>query len=184
MKTLFCLLIFAIAIGAHAQSSGVYISAKDFAMGKLTYEINCATEKHKIKLNEFLSKDYITVVHNQVATKLMKKEIFGYKDCDGRAFRFIKDYHFTILNPSEELIIFKYEVSPAKGQKAVSQFYFAFKGSDTVTELTLDNLKNSLPENHKFHDALDATFKSGDDLSAYDSFHKMFKVNHIYNSNK
>ena len=45
--------------------------------------------------------------------------------------------------------------------------------------LNHENLKKAFPDNHKFHDGLDASFK-GKDISAYDAFHKMFKVNHLY----
>jgi hypothetical protein len=41
------------------------------------------------------------------------------------------------------------------------------------------NLKAAFPTNHKFHDELDANFKSDKELTAYDSFHKMYKVDHI-----
>lgn len=182
MKTIFLILTTALAIGARAQSSGVYLSASDFASGKLTYEINCATEKHKIKLNEFLNKDYITVVHNKVPNKLIKKDIYGYKDCDGAIYRFISNNHFTVLNPSESILIFKHTTSASKNQKAVTLYYFGFAGSEATSELTLSNLKKADPENHKFHDALDAEFKSDSDLALYDSFHKVYKISRLYSN--
>ena len=45
--------------------------------------------------------------------------------------------------------------------------------------MTLDNLKQALPDNHRFHDSLDMTFGAGQDLAQYDDFHKMFKVNRL-----
>jgi len=45
--------------------------------------------------------------------------------------------------------------------------------------LTLENLKQAFPDNHRFHDALDATFAAGRVLAEYDEFHKMFKVNRL-----
>jgi|APTNR8051073442_1049403.scaffolds.fasta_scaffold00018_215 hypothetical protein len=187
MKTIKMILNIAFALvslNAFSQESGVYMSASDFASGKLTYAINCSTEKHKIKLNEFLNRSYITVVHNGESHNLTKKEIFGYKDCDGVAYRFINDGHFVILNPSEEILIYKHTKGASKNQQAVTHYYFSLGGSDTVARLTLENLKKLFPENHKFHDALDAAFKSDDELAAYDSFHKMYKVTHIYVSSK
>ena len=56
MKTiqlLTAILFSVMTLSGTAQNSGVYQSAADFKSDKLTYEINCATEKHKIKLNEF-----------------------------------------------------------------------------------------------------------------------------------
>lgn len=185
MKTLKMILniVFALtSLSAFSQESGVYLSASDFTSGKLTYGINCATEKHKIKLNEFFNKDYITVVHNNVPNKLVKKDIYGYKDCDGVTYRFINNNHFTILNPAESMLIFKHTTRASKNQEAVNLYYFGFAGSDVATELTLGNLKKADPENHKFHDALDAEFKSDSDLALYDSFHKVYKISRLYSN--
>lgn len=185
MKTLKIILNIAlvlISLTTFSQESGVYMSATDFAAGKLAFGINCATEKHKIKLNEFLNKDYITVVHNNVPNKLTKKNIYGYKDCDGATYRFINNNHFAILNPTESILIFQHTTIASKNQKAATIYYFSFAGSDVTSELTLTNLKKADPDNHKFHDALDAEFKSDSDLVLYDSFHKVFKISRLYSN--
>ena len=169
---------------AFAQNSGFYSSASDFASGKLAYEINCATEKHKIKLNEFLNRDYITVVHEKQTHKLQKKEIFGYKDCDNRTYRFSDRSHYVILNPTEEILLYKHTIGASKNQKAEVHYYFSISGAGEIQTLTLTSLKKAFPENHKLHDALDAEFKSDDQLAQYDSFHKIYKVNRLYTSNK
>jgi len=169
---------------ASAQSSGVFLSASDFASGKLAYEINCSTEKHKIKLNEFLNKDYITVVHDKQPHNLKKKEIFGYKDCNDLTYRFVGDSHYVILNPTEEILLYKHIIEASKNQKAAIHYYFSLSGNGEVQTLTLTNLKKAFPDNHKFHDALDAEFKSDDELVTYDSFHKTYKLNRLYVNNK
>ena len=186
MKTrLFLSSIFSLTtLFVFAQNSGVYLSASDFASGKLTYEINCATEQHKIKLNEFLNKDYITVVHNKQPHNLQKKEIFGYKDCDDLSYRFTGDNHYVILNPTEEILLYKHTIAGSKNQEAAIHYYFSLSSKGEVQTLTLANLKNAVPNNLKFHDALDAEFKTDGQLASYDSFHKMYKVNRLYRSNK
>jgi hypothetical protein len=45
--------------------------------------------------------------------------------------------------------------------------------------LTLENLKQAFPDNHKFHDSLDATFGARQTLAEYDEVHKMFEVNQL-----
>ena len=182
MKNQFILLsLFSLTtLFAFAQNSGVYLSASDFASGKLTYGINCSTEKHKIMLNEFLNQDYITVVHDKQSHKLLKKEIFGYKDCDNITYRFAEKSHYVILNPTEQILLYKHTIKGSKNQPAEVHYYFSVSGTGEVQALTLVNLKKAFPENHKLHDALDAEFKSDDQLSEYDTFHKMFKVNRLY----
>lgn len=184
MKTRFILLsLFSLTtLLAFAQNSGVYLSSSDFASGKLTYEINCSTEKHKIKLNEFLKKPYITVVHDNKSHNLQKKEIFGYKDCDNLTYRFADNSHYVILNPTEQILLYKHTTEGSKNKKAEVHYYFSVSGAGEMQTLTLMNLKKAFPENHKLHDALDAEFKSDDQLSEYDAFHKMYKVNRLYAS--
>ena len=169
---------------AFAQNSGVYLSASDFASGKLAYEINCSTEKHKIKLNEFLNQDYITVVHEKQSYKLQKKEIFGYKDCDNLTYRFAGSIFYVIINPTEKILLYKHNIEASKNQKEEVHYYFSVSGAGEIQTLTLMNLKKAFPENHKLHDALDAEFKTDDELATYDSYHKMYKVNRLFASNQ
>lgn len=163
----------------NAQNSGVYISADDFKNGTLTYGIDCAKEKHKIKLNEFLNKPYITVIHDGKSHKLQKNEIFGYRDCGDKFYRFVGNNHYNIINPSEEILLYKHDIPASKKQKAVTHYFFSTTPGDGVKDLTLLNLKASFPDNHKFHDLLDAEFKTDDELASYDSFHKIYKINRL-----
>ncbi len=164
----------------YAQKSGVYLSATDFESGKLTYEIDCSKEKHKIKLHEFLGKDYITVVHNKQNYQLKKKEIFDYMDCEGAIYRLGTDKHYQVINPTEKILLYIIKIPASKNQSGSTYFYFSPSATDEIRDLTLENLKRAFPDNHKFHDALDAEFSSGNNLARYDSFHKMYKVNRIY----
>lgn len=184
MKLIFSMMMLAMPLGIFAQNSGVYLNGADFRNGKLTYEIDCSTEKHKIKLNEFLDKPFITVVHSGQSYKLIKDEIFGYKDCNDNVYKFVNNSHYLVLNPKEEILIYKHEVPASKNQKAVTHYYFSATAEVEAKELTLSNLKNAYPENHKFHDLLDAEFKSGDLLAAYDLFHKTYKINRLFANSK
>ena len=92
-----------------------------------------------------------------------------------------KEKGYTVINKEEEPItIYKYvhaSHSPKETEKYAPKYFFTTSSSDVLRELTKINLKKAFPNNHKFHDALDAQFKSDDELNAYDSFHKMYKVN-------
>lgn len=169
---------------ASAQSSGVYLSAADFDSGRLAYAIDCSKEKHKIKLNEFLGKDYITVVHDKQTHNLKKEEIFGYRDCNDKIYRLGIEKHYEVLNPKETILLYKIEVLPSKNQKGITSYFFSVSATAEVKELTLTNLKKAFPDNHKFHDALDAEFKSDDELAIYDSFHRVYKVNRLYSNSQ
>ena len=166
---------------AQQDSSGVYLSASDFKNGKLAYAINCKTQKHKIKLNEFFSKPYITIVHEGKSVNLDKKNIFGFRDCGDVAYRFVDQNQYTILNPTEEILLYRHVAqSASKNQPETVYYFFSKSAQGEVLDLNLTSLKKAFPDNHRFHDLLDAQFNSSTPLTAYDSHHKMYKVNRLY----
>ncbi len=70
-------------------------------------------------------------------------------------------------------------MSHGRGIHTVRGYFFSVGPDGLVHALTLENLKQAFPDNHRFHDALDATFAAGRVLAEYDEFHKMFKVNRL-----
>jgi len=58
------------SVSSFAQKSGVFKTFADYTTGKMESGIDCATEKHKIRLNDFLGKDFITVMHEGKPYKL------------------------------------------------------------------------------------------------------------------
>jgi hypothetical protein len=44
-----------------------------------------------------------------------------------------------------------------KGYRTIQEYYFSVRPEGQILALTLENLKQALPNNHKFHDSLDAT---------------------------
>jgi hypothetical protein len=166
-----------------AQKSGIFKSFDDYKTGKMEYGIDCATEMHKIKLNDFWGKDYITVVHNEKAYNLKKAEIWGFQLCDEKIVRFQGKVDFQV---SEKYILWIYTKQTLQAgnpkntaSKYITSYYFSKDGDGKILELTLDNVKAAFPDNHKLHDAIDAQFTSVASLSEFDEFHKRFKINHF-----
>lgn len=183
MKTILVILLVAVASTiAVGQNSGVYMTPSDFGGGKLTYSIDCRKEKHKIRLNEFLGKNYITVIHNGESYNLKKSEIFGYRECSGKISRLGIGVHYELMNPGETILLYKTEILVSKNQPKATTYYFSNSASGQILELTLVNIKRAFPDNHKFHDALDIQFKVDADLVEYDSFHQEYKINRIHSN--
>ncbi|MBA3707076.1 MAG: hypothetical protein H0W84_14590 [Bacteroidetes bacterium] len=160
--------------------SGIYMSAEDFLNKKLAFEINCSTSSHKINTHEFLSKPYIDITHEGKKYRLKKDSIFGYRDCEGNDFRLYNDKEYKILETAG-VTIYMNEVAKSENKqfKLVPYYFFSVKTDGGIVELTKLNLKNAFPDNHKFHDMIDAQFKDETELPLYDSFHKSYKVNHL-----
>lgn len=109
-----------------------------------------------------------------------------YSEAQGKSEIYLKDATknngYTALNAGETIVIYKYQHAshPPKAAEQYQPKYYFVTGNNTVLQpLTKDNLKAAYPNNHKFHDALDATFKDDKGLYEYDSFHKMYKINHL-----
>ena len=165
-----------------AQKSGVFKTFADFTSGKMEYSIDCATEKHKIRLNEFLGKDFITVVHEGKPYNLKKAEIWGHQLCDDKIVRFQENEHYPVTDRGVLWIYTKQTVKGGGyrgGTKTITTYYFSKGGNNGILELTPLNLKASFPDNHMLHDAIDEHFKSTASLSEYDKFHKHYKINHF-----
>ena len=179
MKTILFILL-ALNVMGQSDKSGVFLNFNDYVNNELSYGINCKTEKHKIKLNEFLNKSYITVIHNDQKIKLDKDSIYGAVFCDEPLVRFQDKEHYYLIEKGFVWIFYRMEnKTSGKTFFTEKKYYFSVKGDGKLIELSKDNLKNSFPENHKFHDMLDAQINSNVNIAEYDSFHKMFKVNHI-----
>jgi hypothetical protein len=167
-----------------AQKSGVFKSYADFQEGKMEYGINCATEKHKIKLNDFLGKDYITVVHDGKPYNLKKAETWGYQLCDEKVIRFQGNDHFPLEDKGVLWVYTKQSVTTVSrgGTKTITTYYFSKGGNSEIKVLTLLNLKAAFPENHMLHDAIDEQFKTDASLGIFDEYHKHYKINHFLES--
>ena len=185
MKWIISVMVFSMitpALSAYGQtdSSGIYLTGQDFKIHKMAYVINCKTESHKIKLNDFFGKPYITVIHNDSGYKLLKAKIFGYKTCDGQIVRFLGKKELVLLNPTESILIYRNEVThPPKGKTNVTNYYFSKDAISVAEPLTIKNVKKAFPGNHSFHEKLDALFKYNTELAEYDDFHKAYKLNWI-----
>lgn len=93
---------------------------------------------------------------------------------------------YTIINPRESILIYKYvhaSHSPKEAEKYAPTYFFTTGSSDTLQPLTKTNLKKAYPNNHPFHDALDANFREDKELINYDDFHKMYKINWLIKNN-
>jgi hypothetical protein len=93
---------------------------------------------------------------------------------------------YTVVNPGEAITVYKYmhpSHSPKENERYGPKYYYTTGSSVVLKELTKANLKKEFPENHPFHDALDANFKQDAELTNYDDFHKMYKINWLLQNN-
>jgi hypothetical protein len=177
----FTVLLLIISFNLFAQKErvrGIYITSDDFAKGNLSFDNNCNNRDTRIRLNDFFSKKYITVKKGDSSLKLLKNDIFGYRNCNNDFFRFKGKIELFLLNAGEQILIYKHIVSkPPTGRTNVTNYYFSVGLNSPVQKLTIKNLKNAFPANLIFNNFIDANFKYNTDLTAFDEANKIYKIN-------
>lgn len=176
-----CLMMFIVKSGySQKDSSGIYFTANDYTKHKLSFAINCKTKRHKIKSDMIFHSKEISIKHDDTIYTYPKDSVYGIKYCDGSIVRIYNNSEYPLINPYEKIMIYKVSAgSGGKGSPIVTRYYFSSDVTGEIKELTINNIKASFPDNHKFHDLIDMEFHSDDELSKYDSFHKIMKINHV-----
>jgi hypothetical protein len=101
---------------------------------------------------------------------------------DGRSFRTVGSQRYEILE-ARDLVIYSSDAIVRKGTLEKAYFFsVGLKGE--ILPLTILNLKNAFPDNHAFHDSLDMMFKNDWQVTKYDDFHNMYKVNRLLAASK
>lgn len=157
-----------------SQKSGIYLSYSDYKKDSLSYKSNCK-EKHKIKLTGAFNNKKIIVVHEGKKLELKKKSIYGVLMCDGTFYRVVDNIHFKVLEEGK-IILYSRSVNGPK-TTTITKYYFSLDGQSAISQLTLKSLLDAFPSDHKMHNELQVWFKSDNDLSEYDNYHKSFKIN-------
>ena len=166
------------SMSLYAQPGGVYLSVADFENGKVSYPFDCS-RKSRIKLNEFLRKDFITLIQGRESINIPRDSVFGFRDCDHKIFRIGPENHYEILNPAEVIILYRAEEVASKSLEGWVFYFFSNTLKGKMRDLTRENLKREFPDNTKFHELLDHSFRS-EHYAEYDEYHKSYKLNLIY----
>ena len=169
-----------IAMGQAAapMGGGLYRTADDFEQHRLSLAGNCKTEKYRLRLNELLARPYVTVEQGGEEHRVAKASLYGFRDCNGRDYRFAgRDQYYPIVNSGEELLIYKVEQAPVGKTPGYVHLYFSATAAAPIQPLTLYAVKKAYPTNYRLHDLLDAQFHGRNDLAAFDDFHGMTKLN-------
>lgn len=177
-------LVASVANALVGNASGIYLTVNDYQRGYLTAESDCKSRGHKVQLHDVLNKPYIHVTHNGETRKYAKSEVYGFRTCEGRDYRFFSSRAYRILE-ARAAAIYSVQLPDREGDdliiggESVYEYFFSVGASGQVVPLTRENLKLAFPDNHRFHDAIDQMFRTDAELARYDDFHKMFKVNRL-----
>jgi hypothetical protein len=181
MKTKIYILFLLVVIKSAlvAQSfCGLYLTAEDFHIGKLSH----SSKNSKLKLHEIFKKDIIEVRANDSLYTYLKKDIYGYHSNEGIDYRFINEKAYTILNPGETILLYSLLATPTmKGQSPSYHYYFSNDYKSAILPLNLRNIESSFLTNKKFLEFIEIHFSDNSNLLEYDNIHKIYKINRLLN---
>ena len=166
---------------SQSDSTGIYLNIADFQKRKLSYVSDCQTQKRAIKLGSIFNSHEIILIYGDKKLRLNKSDVFGYRDCAKKTYRFHHDTEYRIVCTSRIFLYFKEQgYGTGKNSSTESQFFFSISLDSEIVELTVQNLKEAYLMNEKFKDLLDISFKDDNELSAFDHSQKRYKVIRIY----
>ncbi|MBK9283232.1 MAG: hypothetical protein IPM51_02825 [Sphingobacteriaceae bacterium] len=159
---------------------GVYLTTDDFKKGKLMYDIDCSTEKQKIKLFNFFTKPYFDVYYQGEKFRLQKNQVYGFKDCHDRTFRFYENMEFQLVEAGKIYLYFQEQLMfTEKAGSSSDAFFFSTEPGSVIKPLNVSNLKKAYPTNKTFHKLMDTQINNRN-INAYDSLNKMYKINSLF----
>ncbi|HTB24703.1 MAG TPA: hypothetical protein VK711_05005 [Puia sp.] len=107
----------------------------------------------------------------------------SYRIHNNKIYRVFGKGEYQILDTAEFYLYYAYEqVEKVKGKALVKtdEYFFSKNAESPIILLTAENLKKAFPDNLPFHYAIDAQFKSDQDLIAYDPYFKGYKLKYVY----
>jgi hypothetical protein len=161
---------------ATPATSGVYLTATDHKNGRLVFEGDCKSKAHRLNLHDVLNKPYVDVTHESEKRRYSESDLFGFRACDGHGYRFSTKLEYQILE-SRDLYVYSRERYTSHGKVNITftDYFFSVGPDGPILSLTLENLKQAFPGNHKYRDLLDANFGAGQSLEEFE----MFKINRL-----
>ena len=125
-------------------SSGIYMTASAYQSGVLTAEGRCDSKGHELELHDVLNKTYIHVTHGSETRRYEKRDIFGFRSCEGLDYRFVENREYQILEAKGIYIyLVKVRMPNAPGARASwlkSEYHFSVGGQwvDAAGVIQLD----------------------------------------------
>ena len=162
-----------------SKAQGIYKTATDFSLG-VKYITPTKNQLFKVFPHRYLNTKSIKVRVGDSTLTLMKSEIYGYQDTDGKVYRFQNNERYLILNPTEKLLLYSKSVlGGPKKNIPTTIYFFSSDPTSNIVNLTLFNLKNNFRNNPQLIQLIDLYFKDESDVLNFDSFNNMYKINHL-----
>ena len=164
-------------------SQGIFKTANDFRSTNYLLKAS-SSQDFKVYPHRVFNSSKIKVKLGDSTYSFLKSEIYGYQD-EKYNYRFYDGGQYTILNPSETILIYsKTVLAGPKGNIPTKVYFFSKDEISEILPLTIQNLKTSFQTNPALYDLIDLHFKDDNDLLKYDSLRNMYFINYLYQKSK
>ncbi len=163
------------SIAAQNPHKGLYLTANDYKNGKISF----SSKTTKIKPHLVFKKSLIQVKYNDSLYTFLKKDVFGYVDKDG-TYRLNGKDVYTIINPGEEIVIYKTTSGTGfKNSPIVDSYFFSKSAGEPIQSLTLYNVVRAFSDNKSFTKLIELSITSNDGLLQYDVINREYRINRL-----
>lgn len=160
---------------------GIYVSANDFKIQKLTYA-STISKTYRIKRQALNNAKHIKVKTGDEHFKILKDSLFGYVDKEGTAYRFYKHSSYNILSVDSNIVLYKLKTAPhTKYTEPTYEYYFSKQLDGKLFELTIHHLEKEYAEYKTLLLALALCNNNDMCLATYDTNHHQYKINYLLN---
>jgi len=164
---------------AQDKSMGLYLTFNDYMNHRLSFETD-GTSGNAIRLNSLLETGNIVVWHDGKKQVLLKAEVFGYH-ANNEDYRFFNNTAYKIVDTKDFYIYSRTKLSQqGKGLKPMDAYYFSARPNTLIEPLTVHNLELAYNKNLQFKYIIEGQFKADNDLIAYDTSIKEYKLKYLF----
>ncbi len=143
---------------------GVYSSEHDRRSGTLSLAIDCKAEDHRITTGFVREHSAIKIVRESETHSFLRRDIYGYRDCNGNEYHFFKGKSFELINPGDEIPI--YRTYSQRGKQRVARYFFTSTNGD-ILALKLDNFRDVFSDEPVFLEKLHILARNDFQLTRY-----------------
>ena len=187
MKKIYAMLLWLFVFAAKLMvaqtiNGGVYMTLDDYTNNKLAEEVECKKHSNEIfkKHDVFGAKKFV-VINKGVKKTYLKNDIYGYRDCENRVWRFYNKQEYEILE-AKNVYIYAIEKIVINGIVIERDpiYYFSDGPNGEIKKLTTANLKATYPNNQTLNNILDAYIETNQDIKGFDATRKTYIANYLY----
>lgn len=156
-----------VPFGASAQndSSGIFMTARDFLSNRLTYSASCSNENNKIIFGGKFVKLKIDEGLEKGMHKIKNDKIFGVKTCK-KTYRFQDGLDYKVIN-TKNITLYSRSVSTGgDGSFYEEVYFFGTTPEGKIQPLTKRALKEAYSSNSEFVNYIETSFKNDRELNS------------------